>query len=120
MYEASAEHRKRTTPATSSGWASRPIGIRASCQAIPSAVLTDSRVISVATVPGATALTLMPCGASSAASDVVIWRTAPLLVSYATPGRDEATKAEVDAKLTILPERCGTMRRAAACEQRKT
>src|SRR5207237_5397159 len=87
---------------------------------MPSSVASAPLVISVAVVPGATALTLIPCGASSAAIDTVIWRTAPLLVSYATSGFEDETKADVDGKLTILPCRRGIMSLAAACEQKKT
>src|ERR1051325_1064049 len=120
MYLASGEHRKSTTEAMSSGWPTRPMGIRASCQARPSSVASELFVISVAIVPGATALTLIPWGASSAAIETVIWRTAPLLASYTTSGFDDETKADVEAKFTILPWRLGIITRAASWQQKKT
>src|SRR5574343_114873 len=67
MYAARSEARKATRSATSSGWPARFIGTMRSMadwSKLPA-------IMSVAMMPGATALTVMPRLASSSASDLL-------------------------------------------------
>src|SRR5688572_6874564 len=76
----------------------------------------SERVRSVSMVPGATALTLMRCGASWTALDIVSIRTPALEISYGTIGIDDATNPDVDARFRILPPApCLIMTAAARC-----
>lgn len=68
-----------TTSATSSGLAHRPSGVSAVVEATASGMVLLRAHRSVSTTPGATALTRMPRGARSIASERVIESSAALL-----------------------------------------
>ena len=73
-----SETRNATGPASSSGWPTRPSGVRLMKPASRSGSLRVDSVIAVAITPGAIALTRMPSGASSRASAWVSDFTPPL------------------------------------------
>ena len=78
------------------------------------------RVSAVSTVPGATALTRRPSGATSRAAACVSSRTAPLEASYAVIGPVEAVNADVEHTMTMLPRPRGAIARTAAWTTKKT
>ena len=73
---------------------------------LASLAFSASAVISVRIMPGATALTAMPCLATSRASDTVNETIPPLLASYGAWPVVEPRKAAVEETLTICtPQR---------------
>ena len=81
-HDASGEARYTTAAATSSGRATRLNGLCALTRS-PASVASSSTVMSVATYPGATDATVMPCGASATASDWPNACSPALLAPYA-------------------------------------
>src|SRR4051812_49640872 len=65
---AAGDARNTTAAATSSGVATRPSGLSAR-RASPRAPVSSSAAMSVSVKPGATAVTVIPCGPRSRASD---------------------------------------------------
>ncbi len=100
-YSASGAVRKAQAAATSSGSGGRPAGMA-------------SRNRSSPTKPGATTLTVIPCGASSAAATCAsVWRKAPAVATRAAPGTGRS--AEAEETKTIRPgSPLSTRRRAAS------
>src|SRR5439155_154913 len=87
MYAASSEARKANAPATSSGSAKRPSGMRSSVLAANLGFVRTVSVIAVA-ASGATALTVMPRLASSRAADFV----SPTIAAFAAAHGARATR----------------------------
>ena len=71
-------------------------------------------------MPGATALTRRPSGATSRAAACVSSRTAPLEASYTVIGPVEAVNADVEQTVTMLPRPRGAIARTAAWTTKKT
>src|SRR5216683_4095132 len=104
-YDASSEARKGAGAASSSGLASRPIGIASPNLRISSSVMTDPS-IGVAVGPGASAFTLIPPAAWSIASALVSIATPPFDVTYATfPGEASCAPVEDDTVMIEPPPR---------------
>ena len=66
-------------------------------------------------MPGATAFTRTPLGATSRAAACVNMRTVAFEASYTTIGPVDAVNDEVDATFTMLPVPRGTIARRPAC-----
>src|SRR4051794_14113591 len=99
MNRDAGEHKKYAASARSVGTAARPIGTLATA----SSNASGFRAVSgVSVMPGATALTRMPSGASSMAATRTAWFTAAFVAEYTRrPGRapwariDETTRMAV-------------------------
>ena len=76
IHAAAAEARNAAAPQMSCGRPGRPSRIGATIAARFSGIARKSRLMSVSVVPGATALTVMPCGASSVAAVIIAMRCA--------------------------------------------
>ena len=115
IYAALSEAKNAHALAMSSGVPRRPKAIRLIRSSIFSPLASySSAKRSVLTMPGATALTRMPCGANSLAADLVREMTAPFVAEYATcPG--EPNTAVTDAILTMLPPPQRAIRRLTNC-----
>jgi len=100
-HDASGDARYTTAAATSSGSATRLNGLCALIRS-PAAVASSSTVMSVATYPGATDATVMPCGASATASD---WPNAcsPALLAPYAGWAGSPRNAPRDPTFTIRP-----------------